>query len=73
MSSNSCNFTNVKDGIFNNLYLINEDGGLDNIKDVLATTSDDLSDIIVELNKKAPKQNPPIYRYSDNTRWCVIN
>ena len=31
MSTNSLSFTNVKDGIFNNLYLINEDEGLEEI------------------------------------------
>ena len=58
MSSNSLSFTNIKDGIFNNIYLIDEDGGIDDIKDLLSTSSGDLSGIMVELNKKAPKQNP---------------
>ena len=39
MSSNSLSFTNVKDGIFNNIYLINEDGGVDNVKDLLGSSS----------------------------------
>jgi hypothetical protein len=58
MSSNSLNLTNVKDAIYNNLYLINEDGGVDNIKDYLLTASGDLSGVMAEINKKAPKQNP---------------
>ena len=58
MSSNSLNLTNIKDAIYNNLYLINEDGGVDNIKDYLLTASGDLSGVMAEINKKAPKQNP---------------
>ena len=58
MSSNSLNLRNIRDAIYNNLYLINEDGGLDNIRDLLSATNEDVSDILVELNNKAPKQNP---------------
>ena len=39
MSSNSLSFTNVKDGIFNNLYLINDNGGLDDVKNLLSTSA----------------------------------
>ena len=51
-------FTNVKDAVYNNLYLINDEGGLDNIRDLLSVSGGDVSDILDELNKKAPKQNP---------------
>jgi hypothetical protein len=51
-------FTNVKDAVYNNIYLINENGGLDNIRDLLSVAGGDVSDILDELNKKAPKQNP---------------
>ena len=58
MSSSSLSFTNIKDAVYNNLYLINEDGGIDDIRDLLSTSSGDMSSIMAELNKKAPKQNP---------------
>ena len=58
MSSNSLSLTNVKDAIYNNLYLINEDGTLDNIRDIVSSSSGDLSGVMVEVNKKAPKENP---------------
>ena len=51
-------FTNVKDAVYNNLYLINDEGGLDNIRDLLSVAGGDVSDILAEINKKAPKQNP---------------
>ena len=37
MSSNSLNLRNVRDGIFNNLYVINADGELENVKDIMST------------------------------------
>ena len=58
MSSNSLNLTNIKDAIYNNLYLINEDGGVDNIKDLLSVAGGDVSGILDLINSKAPKQNP---------------
>ena len=48
MSSNSLSFTNLRDGVFNKLYLINENGEIEDIKDLLSTS----------LNDKAPKHNP---------------
>ena len=57
MSSNSLSLTNVKDAIYNNLYLINDDGGVDNIRDLLSVAGADVSGILAELNKKPPKLN----------------
>ena len=48
MSSNTLSLTNVRDGIFNNLYLINEYGGLDDIKDIVSSGS----------SGSAPTHNP---------------
>ena len=39
MSSNSLSLTNIKNGIYNNLYLINEDGEIENIRDLLSSMS----------------------------------
>jgi hypothetical protein len=59
MSSNSLNLRNVKDAIYNNIYLISENGGLDNIRDLISTVSvDDIDGLISVINSKAPKQNP---------------
>ena len=53
MSSNSLNLRNIKDAIYNNLYLVNEDGGVDNIRDLLSVVGGDVSDILAETNKKS--------------------
>ena len=53
MSSNSLNLRNVKDAIYNNLYLINDEGGVDNIRDLLSVAGGDVSDILAEINKKS--------------------
>ena len=55
MSSNSLNFTNVKDGIFNNLYLINDNGELDNVKDIVTAGAGDLTSLQTQINAKANK------------------
>jgi len=39
MSSNSLSMTNTKDGTFNNLYLINDDGEVENVKDLFSQTN----------------------------------
>ena len=46
MSSNSLSLRNVRDGIYNNLYLLNENGGLDDIRDLLTggVTQEDIND-----------------------------
>jgi hypothetical protein len=36
---NRLSFTNIKNGIYNNLYLINEDGEIENIRDLLSSLS----------------------------------
>jgi len=39
MSSNSLSTTNTKNGTFNNLYLINDDGEVENVKDLFSQTN----------------------------------
>ena len=39
MSSNSLSLTNIKNGIYNYLYLINENGEIENIRDLLSSLS----------------------------------
>jgi len=38
MYNNSLSLTNTRDGTFNNLYLINDDGELENVKDLFSHT-----------------------------------
>ena len=60
MSSNSLNLTNVRNAIYNNLYLINENGGVDNIRDLLSSdvSQDDIDGLISVIASKATINNP---------------
>ena len=58
MSSNSLNLRNIRDAVYNNLYLINEEGGLDNIRDLLGISTEELNAIMAEIAKKAPIDDP---------------
>jgi len=39
MSSGSLSLTNVRNGIFNKLYVINDSGGLDDVKEIISTAA----------------------------------
>ena len=57
MSGNSLSLTNTRDGTFNNLYIINDNGQVENIKDLIESGSLDQATIDL-INSKAPKESP---------------